>query len=87
MLFLAVKAVNTRARRYQKRVWREREWPATGGRKTLAACQACAPAAKYDTSLMVSGDNQVRPAEKLTDVIPAYLCSDKPDSESEDCDL
>ena len=53
----------------------------------MAACQACAPAAKYDTSLMVSGDNQVRPAEKLTDAISAYLYSDKLGSESVDCDL
>lgn len=53
-----------------------------GACKTLAACRACAPAAKYDTSLMVSGDNQVRQAEKLTDAISAYLYSDKPGSES-----
>ena len=34
------------------------------------------------TSLMVSGDNQVRQAEKLTDAISAYLYSDRPGSES-----
>ena len=34
------------------------------------------------TSLMVSGDNQVRQAEKLTDAISAYLYSDKPGTES-----
>lgn len=34
------------------------------------------------TSLMVSGDNQVAQAEKLTDAISAYLYTDKPGSDS-----
>lgn len=33
------------------------------------------------TSLMVSGDNQINQAEKLTEAISAYLYSDKPGSE------
>jgi hypothetical protein len=33
------------------------------------------------TSLMVSGENQVHQAEKLTDAISAYLYKDKPGSE------
>jgi DNA-binding MurR/RpiR family transcriptional regulator len=32
------------------------------------------------TSLMVSGNNQITQAEKLTDAISAYLYSDKPGS-------
>lgn len=35
------------------------------------------------TSLMVSGDNQVKQAEKLTDAIAAYLYNDKPGTESD----
>ena len=34
------------------------------------------------TSLMVSGDNQVAQAEKLTDAISAYLYTDKPGKDS-----
>lgn len=33
------------------------------------------------TSLMVSGDNQVDQAQKLTDAISAYLYTDKPGSD------
>jgi hypothetical protein len=34
------------------------------------------------TSLMISGENQVSQAEKLTDAISAYLYSDKPGNET-----
>lgn len=36
----------------------------------------------YTAALLVSGDNQVAQAEKLTDAISAYLYTDKPGSDS-----